>query len=156
MAQAKPKPKSKKAELLHVDAVISPEPVLPRQPSSELEVIEDDEMFPEDFPDYFPSGFVEYLSEKEQADILEKREDTRGRLALIYTVATFIIFGLGFLVAVADGILQKTSIVDNLTKLLPLISGIFLGTLGFVLGYYFRRAEGEDENYRNGNNNNEE
>jgi hypothetical protein len=54
-------------------------------------------------------------------------------------------FLLGFLVAIVDALLGQKSIVDGLSTILPLISGIFLGSLGFVLGYYFRKSEGEED-----------
>lgn len=76
--------------------------------------------------------------------IAKKEEDTRGNLAMVYTVATFTIFVLGFFVAVLDGLIRKASIIENLTTILPLISGIFLGSLGFVIGYYFRRSDEKD------------
>jgi len=76
--------------------------------------------------------------------ILGKREDVRGRLAIIFTLSTFGIFILGFVVAVLDAYWRGTSIIENLSTLLPLISGMFLGSLGFVLGYYFRKVDGED------------
>lgn len=118
---------------------------LPSGEDADLDVMQDEaDQYPEDYPDYFPSGIVEYLVQKDETNIQSKREDTRGRLALIYTVATFGIFVLGFIVSVIDAAIAGTSMIDNLTQLLPLISGIFLGTLGFVLGYYFRRGE-EDE-----------
>lgn len=97
--------------------------------------------YPEDYADYSPQGFID----SDQLNISNKREDTRGRLAIIYTVSTFIVFLLGFIVSILDAQWRQTSIIDNLTKILPLLSGIFLGTLGFVLGYYFRKGQ-ESEN----------
>lgn len=75
--------------------------------------------------------------------VFKKREDTRSRLALIFTFLTFFVFILGMGIAVLDGILRDTSIIQNLSEVVPLISGVFLGSLGFVLGYYFREEEGE-------------
>jgi superfamily I DNA and/or RNA helicase len=77
--------------------------------------------------------------------VVKKKEETRGILALIYLRATFLIFILGFVVSVVDSLINKTSIIENLQKLLPLISGIFLGSLGFVIGYYFRKDEEESK-----------
>lgn len=91
--------------------------------------------------EYYPRGAIDVVGSQNAISIEEKREDTRGRLATIYTVSTFIVFILGFIVSILDALLRNTSIVDNLVKVLPLISGIFLGSLGFVLGYYFRKAE---------------
>lgn len=105
---------------------------------------EDEEDFPEDYPDYYPSEMNEYLVEHEAVNILKQREDTRGRLAIIYTIATFVMFILGFVVAVLDAVWRQVSIAETLGSILPLISGIFLGTLGFVLGYYFRKSEDEE------------
>lgn len=73
--------------------------------------------------------------------VIKNEEDVRGRLAIIYTFATFGIFLLAFIVSIVDGISRKTSIIDNLKEILPILSGIFLGTLGFVIGYYFRKSE---------------
>lgn len=100
----------------------------------------DAEMMPEA---YYPRGAIDVVGSQNAISIEEKREDTRGRLATIYTVSTFIVFILGFIVSILDALLRNTSIIDNLVKVLPLISGIFLGSLGFVLGYYFRKAEEE-------------
>lgn len=104
---------------------------------------EEPDDFPEDYDDYYPRGFIDTPKAAGTVTLEQKREDTRGRLALIYTIATFLMFILGFAVAILDAAIRGTSIVDNLTKILPLISGIFLGSLGFVLGYYFRKLEGE-------------
>lgn len=81
-----------------------------------------------------------YASEIEKTKILKKREDFRGTLALVYTVSTFLLFLIAMVIAVIDGINRDVSIIENLERLLPLLSGIFLGTLGFVLGYYFRKS----------------
>lgn len=75
--------------------------------------------------------------------VIKKKEETRGILALTYIRATFLVFFLGFFVSILDGVINQSSIVANLEKLLPIISGIFLGTLGFVIGYYFRKDEEE-------------
>jgi len=109
--------------------------------------VERDEEFPEDWEDYYEAGLLtKSASESKESPykVEEKREDTRGRLAIIYTVATFLMFILGFVVAIIDAIIGNKSIIDGLATILPLISGIFLGSLGFVLGYYFRKSEGED------------
>ncbi len=87
--------------------------------------------------------YTQKIDDESRDYVLKKQEDTRGRLALIYTVSTFLIFLLTFIVAVLDGILRETSIIDNLTSILPIVSGIFLGSLGFVIGYYFRKSDNE-------------
>jgi hypothetical protein len=106
---------------------------------------ENEEDFPEDWEDYYERGILDEGGKSVSYTVESKREDTRGRLAIIYTVATFIMFLLGFLVAIVDALLGHKSIVDGLSTILPLISGIFLGSLGFVLGYYFRKSEGEED-----------
>jgi hypothetical protein len=111
---------------------------------AESDGLESIEEFPEDFPDYYDSTLVNYLAASEATQILQKREDTRGRLAIIYTIATFLMFVLGFVVATLDAVMRQVPIVEGLSTILPLISGIFLGTLGFVLGYYFRQADEQD------------
>jgi hypothetical protein len=77
----------------------------------------------------------------DQNKVLEKREDIRGRLAIIYTFATFFIFVIGIIVSVIDGINREVSIIDNLKDIISLFSGVFLGTLGFILGYYFKSSD---------------
>lgn len=81
------------------------------------------------------------LLKSDEDSVIEKREDTRSRLAIIYLIATFFVFVLGMTLAVIDGVIRQVSIVENLKEILSLISGIFLGTLGFVLGYYFRKGD---------------
>lgn len=99
--------------------------------------------FIDDMDEYFDQGLIDSSGIEEPVSIELKREDTRGRLAIIYTMLTFLMFGLGFVVSILDAILNDTSIIANLSTVLPLISGIFLGTLGFVLGYYFKKMEDE-------------
>ena len=77
--------------------------------------------------------------------IVKKREDTRSTLAIIYVIATFLIFFTAMAIAVLDGLNRNVSIIDNLTEVIPLLSGVFLGTLGFVLGYYFRKSDDNNE-----------
>lgn len=103
----------------------------------ESEVSEDDEDFPEDYPDYSPTGFIS----PDQVMLQSKREDTRNRLAIVYVIATFIMFVLGFVVSILDAAWRQVSIIDNLSVVMPLLSGLFLGSLGFVIGYYFRKGE---------------
>jgi hypothetical protein len=80
-----------------------------------------------------------YAQKIDKTSILRKREDYRGVLALVYTTSTFIIFFVVIVISVIDGMNRKVSIIENLKELLPLVSGIFLGSLGFVLGYYFKK-----------------
>lgn len=69
--------------------------------------------------------------------IEERREGARGILAITFTIATFLLFVFGFiLAAISDG--DK---IDNLREVMITISGIFSGLLGFVIGYYFRKGE---------------
>lgn len=83
---------------------------------------------------------TEFVNSDQQA-ILRKREDTRSRLAIAYLIATFVIFLFAMIIAVLDGLTRSVSIIENLKEIVPLISGVFLGSLGFVLGYYFRENE---------------
>ncbi len=73
--------------------------------------------------------------------VVEKREDTRGRLAQLFLLGFFICFiGVSiasFLVDPAEG---KSSI-DNLREAVLTISGVLSGPLGFIIGYYFRKSE---------------
>jgi len=85
--------------------------------------------------------YADRIAEEATEYVVKKQEDIRGRLAILYTVFTFLIFILGIFICVLDGVIRQVSIIDNLTSVLPLLSGIFLGTLGFVIGYYFRKNE---------------
>jgi hypothetical protein len=137
MAQKPSNPKLESESSSEVDAQRADLNTAPRVEFVDMDTGEEAD-FPEDYPDYYDSkGFID----QESLSLHNKREDTRGRLAIIYTVATFIMFGLGFLVSVLDAFWRQVSIIDNLATVLPLLSGIFLGSLGFVLGYYFRKLD---------------
>jgi nitrogen fixation/metabolism regulation signal transduction histidine kinase len=90
-----------------------------------------------------PLLYTTQIIEDSKEYVTKRQEDTRGKLAIIYTLCTFGIFLLMITVAVLDGVLRKVSIIENLTTLIPLISGVFLGSLGFVLGYYFKKEDTE-------------
>lgn len=123
-----------------VEQTTSPEFYIFDPETSEVEPeTESDEEFPEDFPDYYDQGVIT----NEEITIQNKREDIRGRLAVIYVAATFVMFILGFVVSIIDAAWRQVSVIENLRIVLPLLSGIFLGTLGFVLGYYFRKSEND-------------
>ncbi len=114
----------------------------------------DQELLGEEFSDGYEEGYVdaagapqvsETIAAKNQDPIFIKREDTKSRLAIIYTTLTFLVFFTVMGIVVLDGLARKVSIIDNLEVVIPLISGVFLGTLGFVLGYYFRKGEEEKQ-----------
>jgi hypothetical protein len=133
MAEKKPSPQNTKGDLPEVEFDDS---------------LLDEELFAEEFSDGYEEGYVDAKDAPEDGSVIsrghsvfEKREDTRSRLALIYTILTFLVFFFGMIIAVLDGIHRDVSIIDNLEVIIPLISGVFLGTLGFVLGYYFRKGE---------------
>src|SRR3990172_2868595 len=77
---------------------------------------EPEEDQPDEYPDYFPMEVIDELRKSGAVNILEKREDIRGRLALIYLIATFSMFLLGFVVAILDAQWRGTSIVENLAQ----------------------------------------
>lgn len=128
-------------EMLSNDQPLDAETTDPLEPVTEddLEDVEDQayEDGLEDGLELNP-GFVD--SEPGNA-VIRKREDTRSTLAIIYVIATFAVFVLGMFIAVLDGLNREVSIIDNLSEIIPLFSGVFLGTLGFVLGYYFRKGD---------------
>jgi hypothetical protein len=71
--------------------------------------------------------------------IKKKREDIRGRLAFMFLLGYFIILvGVIILAAFIDGARVETMMNSVIT-----ISGVLSGSLGFVIGYYFRRQEEE-------------
>lgn len=108
--------------------------------SQETDVTESVEDLDE-FEDEDDLTFTDKIVEEASEYVVKRKEDTRGRLAVLYTVFTFIIFIIGIAICVLDGLNRSVSIIDNLSTVLPLLSGLFLGTLGFVLGYYFRKDD---------------
>ncbi len=123
------------------DTTISQPAAAPRYDEEDL-AEESDLSYEEGIEDALEStDFADY----EKDSVLQKKEDTRSRLAIIFMVLTFVVFIFAMLIAVLDGILRKVSIVDNLATVIPLISGVFLGTLGFVLGYYFKESTDDNE-----------
>lgn len=96
-----------------------------------------------------PMRITESIKVDAESYAIVKKEDTRGRLAIIYTVATLLIFVFVILLSFIESIINKTSLVANLTQIIPLISGVLFGTLGFVLGYYFRNDTNEGNKDKN-------
>jgi hypothetical protein len=68
-----------------------------------------------------------------------KREDTRGRLALVFLVGFFVILIIGMFVA----IINDGDKIEGVQEVMVTISGVLSGPLGFVVGYYFRSKEEE-------------
>ncbi len=90
------------------------------------------------------TGEVEKIPEVSPKDQIKevlssKREDTRGRLALIFVFGFFAILTISSILAG----LSEGNKVDNLKEALITVSGILSGPLGFVIGYYFRKQEEE-------------
>lgn len=74
-------------------------------------------------------------------NVIEKREDTRGRLAQLFLYGFFICFiGVSIASFFVDPGEGKSSI-DSLREAVLTISGILSGPLGFIIGYYFRKSE---------------
>lgn len=99
---------------------------------------ESEESYEEGVLSGIEAASVQIGSIKENA-VIQKIEDTRSRLAIMYVGATFLIFFIGIIIAIVDAIRLNASIVTNLMDIIPLLSGIFLGSLGFVIGYYFKK-----------------
>lgn len=92
-----------------------------------------------------PFRVADSIIEEAESYSIKKKEDTRERLAIIYTVATLGIFVFVIILSFIESLVNKSDLVANLKEIIPLISGVLFGTLGFVLGYYFRN----DSNERN-------
>jgi hypothetical protein len=76
--------------------------------------------------------------------IEHKREQTRGHLATIFILGFFFMLASGGLFIALSG--DSTEIkVKLLQDVFLVISGVLSGPLGFVVGYYFRKQE-EEEN----------
>ncbi len=117
----------------------------PAAPQTKEEEIDEDDLIDEAEQSY-DEGFEDGLSSVEitniaQDSLLEKREDTRSRIYIIFKVLNFSVFVLIIIVSVIDGLARNVSIIENLERAIPLISGVFLGSLGFVVGYYFRSGD---------------
>lgn len=133
------------AKLFKEEAALSPAKKAPSAPQSDDEEIDEDDLIDEAEQSY-DEGFEDGLNSVEitkiaQDSLLEKREDTRSRIAILFTVLTFSVFVLIIFVSVIDGLARHVSIIENLERAIPLISGVFLGSLGFVVGYYFRSGD---------------
>jgi hypothetical protein len=75
--------------------------------------------------------------------VQQKRENTRGILATTFIVGFFVMLLAGFfLAAINDLPLSDKS--KHLQDILLTISGVLSGPLGFVVGYYFRKADDND------------
>ncbi|HEC64664.1 MAG TPA: hypothetical protein ENI23_05190 [bacterium] len=70
----------------------------------------------------------------------QKREDIRGRLAFLFLIGYFIIL-IGSIVFSAFAEDVK---IERMLESIITISGVLSGSLGFVIGYYFRRQEEGD------------
>jgi nitrogen fixation/metabolism regulation signal transduction histidine kinase len=92
-------------------------------------------------PDALKNIEVEELSDsdpiKDYNVISEKREDTRGRLAMVFLLGFFVIL----LVALIVAVISSDDKVTAIKEVVLAISGILSGPLGFVVGYYFRSKE---------------
>jgi hypothetical protein len=92
-------------------------------------------------------GKVEVLPESSPGksgisfSVVDKQEDTRGRLAQYYILGFFIcIIGVSILALLSKPADGKTAI-DNLKDSIILVSGVLSGPLGFVIGFYFRKSD---------------
>lgn len=71
----------------------------------------------------------------------KKREATRERLAYVFVIGVFTILIIGAIFGFASNKDQ----VKNITDLVLAFSGVLSGPLGFVIGYYFKRQEEENQ-----------
>lgn len=94
---------------------------------------------------YIPDS-IEILPEIPQDEdlsgftVIEKQEDTRGRLAQLYLIGFFVIM----IAASLASLIIKTesgSQIDNLKEVILTISGVLSGPLGFIIGFYFRKND---------------
>ena len=87
---------------------------------------------------------VEVIPEEEETlavNVIEKREDTRGKLAQYFLVGFFIcIIGASFAAIIVDPG-EGASRIDNFRETVLTLSGVLSGPLGFIIGYYFRKSE---------------
>lgn len=88
---------------------------------------------PEPESDYSVPGI-----QKGQLDF--KREDTRSKIALCYVKGFLYIIAFALIACLVLLSFGKITF-ENLTAILVTLSGILSGTLGFVIGYYFKSGD---------------
>jgi|GEM_PF-1031638 len=91
---------------------------------------------------------VEVLPDENQEDknsvsfnLVEKIEDTRGKLAKLFVIGFFIIFFIISLVSLFTPAAEGRNSIDNLKESILTVSGVLSGPLGFIIGFYFRKGE---------------
>ncbi len=70
----------------------------------------------------------------------QKRENTRGLLAIVFIVGFFFMLTAGFMLAAFNNLSLDVK-SKHLQDILLTISGVLSGPLGFVVGFYFRKGE---------------
>ena len=78
-------------------------------------------------------------------NIEKQREDTRSEIALYYVKGFLVIVAFALILGLLLVYLGKISF-ENLTNILVTLSGILSGTLGFVVGYYFKSSDSDKSN----------
>lgn len=114
-----------------------------KNPKSNIEFLEEPEDENKDNIEFESIEVVPELDENERIgiNIVEKQEDTRGRIAQYFIIGFFIcIIGVGIAALVIETQDGKSRI-DNLREAVLTISGVLSGPLGFIIGYYFRKSE---------------
>jgi hypothetical protein len=109
------------------------------EPWNELEISDDEDI---DIKD------VQVLPEPQEFEpkslsfnVVEKQEDTRGRLALVFLIGFFVcLIGVSIVALFGDTPEGETK-VDVLREAVLAVSGVLSGPLGFIIGYYFRKTE---------------
>lgn len=89
---------------------------------------------------------IEELREVEPQEQIEitlkkKRETVREKLAYAFVIGLFMVIIIGMIL----GYLADQEKVQNITDLIIALSGILSGPIGFIIGYYFRKQEEENE-----------
>ncbi len=81
---------------------------------------------------------LENIVIKQSAD--EKREKNRGVLAMVFVVLFFCVIFVTFLIGYSTDGFQT----DDYKDLLTTVSSILSGPLGFIIGFYFKERQVND------------
>ena len=100
-----------------------------------------------DFEKDLGAPTIEKLPEIKTEDQFEvttkkKVEQVRERVALIFIIGFFMMIAMAIVVG---AIIDKEKIKD-VTDLILAVAGVLSGSLGFIIGYYFKSREEESAN----------
>lgn len=113
---------------------------LKNSPKVEFENEDEESLTAEDLGDVYVEEEGINLDKEFDGEVKIKKEDTRGKFAIFFLIGFFLVVLIGIVI----GSMAESENVKNMTQIILTISGILSGPLGFIVGYYFRRQEEEN------------